>query len=404
MVSKCRFCQTPLNEVFIDLNSVPPSNSYLTLDQLNKPETYFPLKVMVCSKCFLVQTIDFVDPAVIFSSEYAYFSSFSTTWVEHSRLYVDKIINVLKLGSNSMVIEIACNDGYLLQFFQKANIPCLGIEPSGSTAEVAREKGIEVLVEFFGHNLADSLPKADLIIGNNVIAHVPDINDFVGALKKVLKPSGTANFEFPHLLQLIQKSQFDTIYHEHFSYFSLQTIINIFEKFDLKIYNVETLETHGGSLRIYAAHKEFFVEQNPNVDKILAEEYKNGLNSIYIYKFFQKKAIKIKNSLLKFLINATENDKKVYGYGAAAKGNTLLNYAGVKKDLLPLIVDKSPHKQGLFMPQSHIPITSGDVFRDQPDYVLILPWNIKDEISTQLQYLKEKGTKFVVAIPSITIF
>jgi SAM-dependent methyltransferase len=404
MINHCRFCQTNLDNVFIDLYSVPLSNSYLKKEQLNEPEVHYPLKIMVCSNCFLVQTLDFVNPESIFSNQYAYFSSYSTSWVEHARLYVQKITNLLNLNNNSMVIEIACNDGYLLQFFKATNIPCLGVEPSSSTAEVARQKGLEVIEDFFGNILVPMLPPADLIVGNNVIAHVPDINDFVGAVKKVLKPQGTATFEFPHLLKLIQKSQFDTIYHEHFSYFSLQTIVKIFDKFDLKIYNVDILPTHGGSLRIYASHKENTIKQDDSVNFILNEEYQNGLNNLQIYKNFQLKANKIKNNLLKFLIDAAENNKKVYGYGAAAKANTLLNYSGVKNDLLPLIVDKSPHKQNLFMPQSHIPIVSEEVFLNNPDYVLILPWNLKEEISNQLQYLKSKKTKFVTAVPMLEIF
>jgi SAM-dependent methyltransferase len=404
MTIKCRFCDNILHDVFIDLHSVPPANSYLKIEQLNEPEVHYPLKVMVCSHCFLVQTIDFVKPESIFSEQYAYFSSFSTSWIQHAKLYVEKITNLLKLDSNSQVIEIACNDGYLLQFFQKSNVPCLGIEPSSSTAKAAREKGVKVIEDFFGQNLAPSLPKADLIIGNNVIAHVPDIRDFVGALKQVLKPSGTATFEFPHLLQLIQKNQFDTIYHEHFSYFSLLTIIRIFESFNLKIYNVETLATHGGSLRIYVAHNYYVVNQNKNILKIIDREKTFGLDNLNIYNCFKSNALKIKNSLLEFLIKTNKANKTIYGYGAAAKGNTLLNFAGIKNDLLPLIVDKSPHKQNLFTPQSHIKIVAEHVFKNVPDYVLILPWNLKDEITNQLDYLHKKGTKFVVAIPSLKIF
>jgi SAM-dependent methyltransferase len=404
MTNQCRFCQNSLNDVFIDLYSVHLSNSYITINQLNEPEVHYPLKIMVCSKCFLVQTIDFVQPESIFSNQYAYFSSVSTSWVEHARIYTQNITKFLNLNNKSMVIEIACNDGYLLQFFKDADIPCLGIEPSGSTAQVARQKGLMVIEDFFGNKLAPSLPKADLIIGNNVIAHVPDINDFVEALQIVLKPEGTATFEFPHLLKLIQGSQFDTIYHEHFSYFSLLSINKIFEKYGLKIYNVDELPTHGGSVRIYVAHKDFYVEQNKNFNIVLNEEIKNGLNNLDIYHTFQTKANKIKNSLLQFLINAVDNNKKVYGYGAAAKANTLLNYAGVKHDLLPFIVDKSPYKQGLYTPQSHIPIVTEDIFNDNPDYVLILPWNLKEEISEQLKYLRDNGTRFVVAIPKISIF
>jgi SAM-dependent methyltransferase len=348
--------------------------------------------------------LDYIKPESIFSDKYVYFSSFSTSWVRHAELYVNKITNLLKLNNKSQVIEIACNDGYLLQFFQKANIPCLGVEPSSSTANAAREKGIEVIEDFFGLKLVPRLPLADLIVGNNVIAHVPNILDFVGAIKLVLKPSGTATFEFPHLLRLIQKTQFDTIYHEHFSYFSLFSINNILESFNLKIYDVEELQTHGGSLRIYVTHDYNNIIQSHRYFKIYNNEIKFGITNLHIYDSFESKTNNIKNNLLQFLIKINKKNNKIYGYGAAAKGNTLLNYAGVKKDLLPLIIDKSPHKQGLFMPQSHIPIVSDSVLKDRPDYILILPWNLKEEITTQLNHLREQGTKFVVAIPKLQIF
>lgn len=401
----CRFCNTELKYIFVDLVNSPASNSYLTKDQLDEPEVFYPLKTYVCSKCKLVQIDEYKKSGDIFDSNYAYFSSYSTSWLNHAKNYVEMISSKLSLNQNSQVTEIASNDGYLLQYFKELNIPCLGIEPTSSTATVAKEKGIEVIEDFFSSNLAKKLKKSDLILGNNVIAHVPDINDFVSALKIALKESGTVTMEFPHLLNIIKENQFDTIYHEHFSYLSFYTVQKIFKHNGLKLYDVEKLSTHGGSLRIYATHEENQnIEIGSNVESMLDEEKAFGLFDKEIYKGFQEKANKVKYDLLNFLLNAKKENKKVVAYGAAAKGNTLLNYAGVKNDLIEFVVDKSPHKQGKYLPASHIPIVSEDKIKElKPDYILILPWNIKDEIIEQLEYIKEWNGKFVVAVPELKV-
>ena len=401
----CRFCSTKTNTSFIDLVNSPASNSYLQRHQLNEPEVFYPLKVFVCKKCFLVQIDEYKKSDDIFNENYAYFSSFSTSWLNHSKNYVDSITKKLSLTQHSLVTEIASNDGYLLQYFKKKNIPCLGIEPTKSTAHVAKEKGIKVIEDFFGNSLANRLDKSDLILGNNVLAHVPNINDFVKGLKTALKPTGTITMEFPHLLNLIKESQFDTIYHEHFSYLSLYTIQLIFNEHDLKIYDVEKLPTHGGSLRIYASHKENKnINVSKNVASLIEEEKKFGLLKEDTYTNFQKNAEKIRDELLLFLIQAKQKNKKIMAYGAAAKGNTLLNYSGIKNDLILSVVDKSPFKQGLFLPGSHIPIVNEmTIVTHKPDYILILPWNIKEEIIQQLKYAKEWNCKFVVPIPRLEI-
>ncbi len=401
----CRFCKEKLNNIFVDLINSPASNSYLTKKQLDEPETFYPLKIYVCDACKLVQIDEYKKSDDIFDKDYAYFSSFSTSWLEHSKNYVEMISEKLCLNKNSMVTEVASNDGYLLQYFKEKNIPCLGIEPTDSTAKVSKEKGIDVIEDFFGSNLAKTLEKSDLILGNNVLAHVPDINDFVRGLKIALKDNGSITMEFPHLLNIIKENQFDTIYHEHFSYLSFYTVQKIFEAQGLKLYDVEKLHTHGGSLRIYATHIEnntFFIHEN--VKNILEEEKTFGLLDIEVYKNFQEKADKVKYDLLNFLINQKNKGKKVVAYGAAAKGNTLLNYAGIKNDLIKFVVDKSPYKQNKFLPASHIPIVNEDnITQLKPDYILILPWNIKDEVIKQLSYVKEWNCKFVVAIPNIEI-
>lgn len=400
---KCRFCNTPLDLVFADLVNSPPSNSFLTENELNEPEVFYPLKTYVCDECKLVQIDEYKKSDDIFSSNYVYFSSFSNSWLEHAKKYVEDISTKLDLKPTSFVTEIASNDGYLLQYFKEKNIPCLGIEPTSSTAAVAKGKGIDVVEDFFGSKLALNLKKSDLILGNNVLAHVPDINDFVRALKIALKDSGTITMEFPHLINLIKDNQFDTIYHEHFSYLSLCTVKQIFEAQDLRLYDVEKLSTHGGSLRIYATHSDnTSLKETENISSILEEERNFGLLDINVYKEFQERANKVKCDLVEFLLKAKKENKKVVAYGAAAKGNTLLNYAGVKADLIEFVVDKSPYKQGLYLPGSHIPVVSEEVLRHSvPDYVLILPWNIKDEVVTQLDYLRVNGCQFVVAVPSL---
>ena len=402
---KCRFCKNKLEHVFVDLINTPASNSFLTKEQLNEPEVFYPLKIFVCQKCKLVQIDEYKKSDDIFDKDYAYFSSYSTSWLEHAKNYVEMITSKLLLDKHSLVTEIASNDGYLLQYFKEKDIPCIGIEPTASTAKVAKQKGIEVIEDFFGSSLAQNLEKSDLILGNNVIAHVPDINDFVKGLKTALKPIGTITMEFPHLLNIIKENQFDTIYHEHFSYLSFYTVKQIFEVQGLKLYDVEKLPTHGGSLRIYATHIENNdLKTSKNIENILNEEKEFGLFDMNIYAIFQEKANKVKYDLLEFLLQSKKENKKVVAYGAAAKGNTLLNYAGVKNDLIEFVVDKSPYKQGKFMPASHIPIVEEKEIQElKPDYILILPWNIKDEIITQLNYVKMWNCKFVVAVPQLEI-
>ncbi|MDQ7047722.1 MAG: class I SAM-dependent methyltransferase [Sulfurovum sp.] len=401
----CRFCKTLLSNIFVELINAPASNSYLTKEQLDEPETFYPLKIYVCEKCKLVQIDEYKKSDDIFDKDYAYFSSFSTSWLAHAKNYVEMISNKLLLDENSLVTEIASNDGYLLQYFKEKDIPSLGIEPTANTAKVAKEKGIEVIEDFFGSSLAHDLKKSDLILGNNVLAHVPDINDFVQGLKIVLKDNGTITMEFPHLLNIIKENQFDTIYHEHFSYLSFYTVKQIFEAQGLKLYDVEKLTTHGGSLRIYATHSENnAMNISTNVNQLLEEEKEFGLFDIDIYSGFQEKANKVKYDLLDFLLQAKKENKKVIAYGAAAKGNTLLNYAGVKNDLIEFVVDKSPYKQGKYLPASHIPIVDElEIGKNKPDYILILPWNIKDEVMSQLRYVKDWDCKFVVAVPRLEI-
>lgn len=401
---KCRHCQTELIHTFIDLGFAPPSNAYLTVEQLIQPEVYFPLKVKVCEQCWLVQTEDYAQADELFNADYAYFSSTSSSWLTHAKRYSESIIERLNLGSQSYVIEVASNDGYLLKNFVAAGIPCLGIEPTAGTADAAEQLGIPVLREFFGETLAkqiaDTKQQADLIIGNNVFAHVPDINDFTLGLKAALKPAGTITLEFPHLMQLIQQVQFDTIYHEHFSYLSLFTVSEIFAASGLRIWDVETLPTHGGSLRIYGCHAQDSRKNSDAVNNMLSLERQNELQTLATYQQFQQRADKAKNDLLAFLLEQKRLGKSVVAYGAAAKGNTLLNYAGVKPDLLPVICDAALSKQGKFMPGSHIPILAPEILlKRSPDYVLILPWNIKTEVKDQLAWLTQ--TTFVTAIPNL---
>ena len=403
----CRHCGIPLTHTFLDLGHAPPSNAYLTREELNHPETYYPLRVKVCDHCWLVQTEDYADADKLFSSDYAYFSSTSSSWLAHAEHYATTMINELVLDSQSHVIEVASNDGYLLKNFVAASIPCLGVEPTDSTAAAAEQLGIPVLREFFGEALGKQLAakgkQADLIVGNNVYAHVPDINDFTHGLKAALKPSGTITLEFPHLMQLITQCQFDTVYHEHFSYLSLHTVNRIFASCSLRIWNVEELATHGGSLRIYGCHVDDIRETQTSVTNLLQEETDRGLQILQTYQDFQPRADKIKDDLLTFLIDQKRNGKKVVAYGAAAKGNTLLNYAGVKPDLVPFVCDAAGSKQGKFMPGSHIPILEPSALANyQPDYVLILPWNIAAEVQQQNAVLRENGVRFVTAVPELT--
>lgn len=402
----CRHCAATLKHTFIDLGFAPPSNAYLTNEDLQKPEKYYPLKVKVCDQCWLVQTEDYAQADELFSPDYAYFSSTSSSWLAHAKQYSEQVINELRLGANSLVIEVASNDGYLLRNFVAAGIPCMGIEPTASTALHAERLGIPVLREFFGEALGQQLAQqgkqADLIAGNNVYAHVPDINDFTKGLKAALKPGGTTTLEFPHLLSLIEHTQFDTIYHEHFSYLSLYTVNRIFQKAGLRLWRVEKLPTHGGSLRVYGCHNEDPRENQPSLTSVLEEEVTQGLQRLETYLNFQPRADKVKNDLLAFLLEQKRAGKKVAAYGAAAKGNTLLNYAGVKPDLLPFVCDAALAKQGKFMPGSHIPILPPETLADRkPDYVLVLPWNLRSELQQQLHYISAWHGCLVTAVPEL---
>lgn len=405
---KCRHCSALLEHTFLDLGFAPPSNAYLTHEDLIKPEKYYPLKVKVCSQCWLVQTEDYAQADELFSADYAYFSSTSTGWLDHAAKYAEEMTERLGLNKNSLVIEVASNDGYLLKNFVAAGIPCLGIEPTASTAAAAEKLGISVMREFFGHRLGQQLAElgrcADLIAGNNVYAHVPEINDFTQGLKAALKPGGTITLEFPHLLRLIEYIQFDTVYHEHFSYLSLNTVNRIFQVAGLRVWDVEELPTHGGSLRVYGCHANDARDTASAVHVLLAEESARGLQDLETYKYFQVKADRVKNDLLAFLIEQKRLGKSVAAYGAAAKGNTLLNYGGVKPDLLPFVCDAAAAKQGKFMPGSHIPIVEPVMLDHQrPDYLLILPWNIATEVKKQNAQLAKLGTKFVTLIPELAI-
>ena len=407
---KCRFCKTELTDVFIDLFNSPASNSFLTNEELNEPEIYFPLKVFTCSECFLVQVDEYKKSGDIFSSEYAYFSSYSSSWLAHSKKYTEMMISRFGLDENSQVIEIASNDGYLLQYFKEKNIAVLGVEPTKNTADAAREKGIESINEFFGTSLAKEMfskdIKADLLVGNNVLAHVPDITDFVAGLKIILKEDGVITMEFPHLLQMVDNNQFDTIYHEHFSYLSFYTVQKIFNSQQLEIFDVDELATHGGSIRIYAKHAEDAKKEiSKNVALLLEKEFKKGINQLSYYSHFTQQAEKVKLAFTQFLLEQKKQNKKVAAYGAAAKGNTLLNYCGIKNDLVEYVVDANPHKQNKFLPGSHIPVVNEQFLKiHKPEYVVILPWNLKEEISEQLSYIRKWDGKFVTAIPALEIF
>ena len=404
----CRHCGASLTHTFLDLGFAPPSNAYLNADDLSRPEVYYPLKIKVCDQCWLVQTEDYAEAGDLFTSEYAYFSSTSAGWQTHAAEYAAKMTRELGLGAESLVIEIASNDGYLLKNFVAAGIPCLGIEPTDSTADAAEKLGIPVLREFFSEALGETLASqgrtADLIAGNNVYAHVPDINDFTKGLKRALKPSGTITLEFPHVMRLIEHSQFDTVYHEHFSYLSLYTVSRIFEAAGLRVFHVEQLSTHGGSLRVFGCHTGDTRPTSPVVTDLLAEEQRRGLQALDIYAQFQARADRIKDDLLEFLIHQKRAGKRVAAYGAAAKGNTLLNYAGVKPDLLSFVCDAAAAKQGKYMPGSHIEIRAPHALKEaRPEFVLILPWNIAAEVRAQNADVSDWGGQFVVTVPSLQV-
>jgi SAM-dependent methyltransferase len=405
----CRHCHAPLQHMFLDLGFAPPSNAYRTAAQLAAPEVTYPLKLQVCERCWLVQTEDIAQAGELFDSDYAYFSSVSQTWLDHATRYFEMARTRFALNSTSFVLEIASNDGYLLRHFVRAGIPCLGIEPTASTAAAADALGISVRREFFGASLAARLAQegltADLIVGNNVYAHVPDINDFTAGLKAVLKPGGTITLEFPHLMRMIEDAQFDTAYHEHFSYLSLYTVARIFAAVGLRVFDVEELPTHGGSLRVFGCHAHDNREESPAVSAVLAAEEARGLRTLQTYRDFQARADRIKDNLLVFLIEQKRSGRSVAAYGAAAKGNTLLNFAGVKPDLLPYVCDAAPSKQGKFMPGSHIPILPPRAIQERrPDIVLVLAWNIVNEVMLQQSCVREWGGRFFVSIPHIQVF
>lgn len=405
---KCRHCHSELEHIFLDLGYAPPSNAYLSEEQLRAPETTFPLKLYVCDQCWLVQTEDYTEADALFSRDYAYFSSTSQSWLEHAARYAEMITQRLGLTKESFVIEVASNDGYLLKNFVAAGIPCLGVEPTDSTADAAEKIGVPVLRDFFGVATANALAKegkrADLICGNNVYAHVPDINDFTQGLRIALSEGGTVNLEFPHLLRLIEQNQFDTVYHEHFSYLSLTSVSRIFAQAGLRVFDVEELPTHGGSLRIYGCHNADARLSTVAVTTLLEREKEFGLLDLAVYQGFQQKANKVKNDFHLFLIEQKRAGKTVVAYGAAAKGNTLMNYAGIKPDLIDFVCDAAPSKQGKFMPGSHLPIFSPALLaKHRPDWVVILPWNISAEVTQQQQQVLSWGGKFVIAVPELKV-
>ncbi len=407
----CRFCGHPLQIVLVDLKNAPPSNSFLTEDQLDEPEIFYPLKVYVCDDCFLVQIAEYKKYDAIFDANYAYFSSYSTSWLEHARRYTEMMIKRFDLSpAKHRIVEIASNDGYLLQYFLQRGFQTLGIEPTHNTAQVARTKGIPTHEVFFSAQLAAEMAeqktRADILIGNNVLAHVPDLNDFVRGLYIILQPNGVMTMEFPHLLRLVQYNQFDTIYHEHFSYFSFSTVQRIFAAHGLTLFDVQELETHGSSLRIFAQRADSGVHaMTSRVADMLAVENKAGILTPAFYQGFQARCYTVKNDLLKYLTGCMQQGLTVAAYGAAAKGNTLLNYCGIKSDLIPFVVDQSPHKQGKYLPGSHIPIVSEErLQQEKPDIVLILPWNLQTEITQQLAYIRTWGGRFAVPVPNLQVW
>lgn len=402
----CRHCKAILSHPVLDLGSSPPSNAYLTKAALSAPETWFPLRLLVCENCWLVQTEDHASRDQLFDCHYAYFSSFSTSWVDHAEQYVSEMVDRVGLTERSCVVEVASNDGYLLQFVRRQGIPCYGIEPTTSTAEAARFKGIETIEDFFGVGLASQLAakgkRADLIVANNVLAHVPDINDFVAGFSCLLKPEGTATFEFPHLTKMIERHEFDTVYHEHYSYLSLTTVSAVFEANGLKVVDTEELLTHGGSLRVFARRSDTTLPVSSRVTLLLDIERTAGVSSLGYYSDFQVEAERIKNGFLTFLIEEKRRGRRVVGYGAAAKGNTLLNFAGVRPDLFAYVVDRNPAKAGKFMPGSRIPIVDEThLTQDKPDTIVVLPWNLSAEVAAQLSYTKKWNARLVVAVPGM---
>jgi len=405
----CRFCETPLQQTFVDLGMSPLANSYIKNDQLSKMEPFYPLHTYVCSKCYLVQLMEFESPENIFS-DYAYFSSFSDSMLQHAKEYVEHMIERFNFDSRSQVIEIASNDGYLLQYFKEKGVRVLGIEPAENVAKAALEKGIQSITKFFGTQTASEISnegiQGDLLIGNNVLAHVPNLNDFVKGLKIALKPHGIITIEFPHLLRLMEDNLFDTIYHEHFSYFSFMTVKEVFETHGLKMFDVEEVATHGGSLRIYACHEEDYSRNiAQRVDSLINKEIEMGFNTLEHYRTFGEKVKETKRKILDFLITEKRAGKSIVGYGAPAKGNTLLNYCGIRTDFMDYTVDRSPHKQNQYLPGVHIPIYSPEeIIMTRPDYLVILPWNIKEEIMRQMSHIRDWGSKFVVFIPEVKVF
>ena len=405
--SLCRFCDTPLERIFLDLGTQPPSNSYVHRADLSRMEPFYPLRAYVCSDCHLVQLEQFQSPAEIFG-DYAYFSSYSASWLDHAESYCEAMIDRFGLGADSQIVEIASNDGYLLQYFVKRGIPVLGVEPAANVARVAEAKGVPTRVAFFGQTTAKDLVadglRADLLVGNNVLAHVPDLNDFVAGLGTMLKPHGVLTMEFPHLLQLMNGNQFDTIYHEHFSYFSLLCVERIFEAHGIALFDVEELPTHGGSLRIFGCPAKSARPIGQRVAALKSREIEAGLDSPDAYEGFVERVKAVKRGLLSFLINAKDDGKSIAAFGAAAKGNTLLNYCGIGTDMIDYVADSSPHKQGLCLPGSHIPIVGPDRIRQtQPDFLLILPWNLTDEIIAANDFIRAWGGRFVVPIPAVKV-
>ena len=408
-IPHCRFCNSELHYTFVDLGMSPLCESYISEDSLNQMEPFFPLHVLVCEKCYLVQLEEYVSAQDIFT-EYAYFSSYSDTWLDHVRNYTHQMIDRFGLDTQSHVVEVASNDGYLLQYFVEKKIPCLGIEPAANVAKVAVEKGVPTIVEFFGQQCAQRLASegklADLIAGNNVLAQVPDLNDFVRGLKILLKPQGVITIEFPHLMRLIEENQFDTIYHEHFSYFSFTAAENIFKSHGLTLFDVEELPTHGGSLRIFGRHDEDSSKPvSSRVIELRSREEAAGFREMQYYSAFSEQVKETKRKLLSFLIDIKRQGKSIAGYGAPGKGNTLLNYCGIRNDFIDYTVDRNPYKQGKYLPGTHIPIYHPDhIIETKPDYVFILPWNFKDEIMKQEAFIREWGGKFIVPIPEVTVF
>ena len=409
MINQCRFCNNSLKSTLVDLGSSPFANRYISVEQIHQMEPFYPLRVYVCEQCYLVQLPVFQSSEEIFS-DYAYFSSFSDSWLQHAEVYVNDMIDRFEFDIKSQVIEIASNDGYLLQYFKERGIPVLGIEPAKNVAQAAQQAGIQTLEKFFGCQTAMDLTRegkhADLLIGNNVLAHVPDLNDFVKGMKMILKPHGIITMEFPHLMRLMAENQFDTIYHEHFSYFSFTIVNKVFDHHGLRIFDVDELPTHGGSLRIYARHAEDASRAvSENVADLLKHEAAEGFENLEFYLTFSQKVQSTKRSILDFMVRTKNGGKSIVGYGAPAKGNTLLNYCGIGTDFMEYTVDRSPHKQGYFLPGTHIPIHHPDKIKEtRPDYVIILPWNLKDEIMRQMAYIRDWKGKFVTLIPEVRIY